>query len=237
VRVSVGSTGNQGNQPSGYWHPAISANGLCTAFDSWASNLVPGDTNGYEDIFVHDATRDKTVRASVDGAGNQTTDGPSWSAAINEDCRYIAFQTSASNLVPGDSNGSFDVFVHDQQSGETERVSVDSQGRQAGGASGSPKLSSDARYVAFYSTAEDLVVGDDNHEDDVFVHDRQTGETKRVSVDSAGRQADGYSEDPAISSDGRYVAFDSNASNLVADDTNGAADVFVHDTQTGIRLG
>src|SRR5205814_1700648 len=139
----------------------------------------------------------------------------------------------ATNLVPGDTNGQSDVFVHDRQTRLTERVSVDSAGNQADGESASPALSADGRYVAFSSSATNLVPGDTNGQSDVFVHDRQTRITERVSVDSAGNQADGESASPALSADGRYVAFSSSATNLVPGDTNGQSDVFVHDRRTG----
>jgi hypothetical protein len=111
----------------------------------------------------------------------------------------------------------------------TERVSVDSTGAEGDGDSYSASISSDGRYVAFYSGASNLVAGDTNGFGDVFVHDRQTGQTTRVSVDSAGAEGDGDSYLASISSDGRYVAFTSHATNLVAGDTNGFRDVFVHD--------
>jgi Tol biopolymer transport system component len=145
---------------------------------------------------------------------------------INTDGRYVAFASDATNLVPNDTNGVRDVFFHDRQTGATTRVSVDSSGAQANGASGSQAISADGRYVAFQSDATNLVPNDTNTVADVFVHDRQTGTTVRVSVDSSGAQGGGFSSAPAISADGRYVGFDSfNA--LVPGDTNNAGDVFL----------
>jgi len=231
-RVSVDSAGNQGSGWSEF--PAISADGRYVAFESEASNLVSGDTNWVPDVFVHDRLTGATERVSVDSAGNQ---GNSWSElpAISADGRYVAFQSYAFNLVPGDTNGA-DVFVHDRQTGVTERVSVNSAGNQANSDSWSPAISADGRYVAFDSGASNLVAGDTNYALDVFVHDRQTGVTQRVSVDSAGNQGNDYSwsEFPTISADGRYVAFQSHAFNLVPGDTNDASDVFVHDRLTGV---
>jgi archaellum component FlaF (FlaF/FlaG flagellin family) len=253
-RVSVDSAGNQTNGAED--QSAISGDGRYVAFNSWASNLVPGDTNGATDVFVHDRQTGVTERVSVDSAGNQTN-GPSSTFAISGDGRYVAFNSEASNLVPGDTNNFCnrdadpeldncpDVFVHDRQTGVTERVSVDSAGNQANQYSyWELAISGDGRYVAFMSVASNLVPGDTNGFDDVFVHDRQTGVTERVSVDSAGNQGNEYSTQPAMSGDGRYVAFHSGASNLVPGDTNlcscvgsgcpkSCADVFVHDRQTG----
>ena len=228
--VSVDSSGNQANGFSAW--PAISADGRFVAFASDASNLVSGDTNGKGDIFVRDRQTGATERVSVDSAGNQA-DGGSDAPAISGDGRFVAFVSDASNLVSGDTNGQSDVFVHDRQTGVTERVSVDSAGNQANGGSAAPAISADGRFVAFVSDASNLVPGDTNGQGDVFVHDWQTGATERVSVDSAGGQADGGSGKPAISADGRFVAFASAATNLVDGDANSKSDVFVHDRQTG----
>ena len=147
--------------------------------------------------------------------------------------RYVAFESLATDLVPGDTNRVSDVFVHDRQTGETTRISVDSRGGQANGGSSAPSLSADGRFVGFGSYGSNLVDGDTNQEIDVFVHDRQTGETTRVSVDSRGRQANGSSGIAALSADGRWVTFHSFASNLVDGDTNKTLDIFVHDRMTG----
>jgi len=230
-RVSVDSSGNQGNGHS--FSPSISSDGRYVAFWSMAGNLVPGDTNGDVDVFVHDTVTGETSRVSVDSSGNQGN-GFSYWPSISSDGRFVAFVSWASNLVAGDTNGAWDVFVHDTVTGETSRVSVDSSGNQGNGDSFSPSISSDGRYVAFHSWASNLVAGDKNEVNDVFVHDTVTGVTTRVSVNSSGKQGKGSSENPSISSDGRFVAFHSNATNLVAGDTNGAYDVFFHDTVTGV---
>ncbi|MDO8614531.1 MAG: hypothetical protein Q7T33_02190 [Dehalococcoidia bacterium] len=175
-----------------------------------------------------------TERVSVDSAGAEA-DAGSANPAISADARYVALSSDATNLVPGDTNGKSDVFVRDRLTGATERVSVDSAGNQGNDRSYGPDISADGRYVVFYSFATNLVPGDTNGKYDVFVHDRQTGATERVSVDSAGNQGDesGGSYNPAISADGRYVAFDSGASNLAPGDITVRFDVFVHDRQTG----
>jgi Tol biopolymer transport system component len=172
-----------------------------------------------------------TARISVATGGTQANNN-SDKPAISADGRYIAFSSSASNLVAGDTNGVQDVFLRDQVSGYTTRVSVDSFGAQANGASSSPAISADSFYVAYQSMASNLVAGDTNSRPDVFVYHRITGVTTRISLATGGTQANSVSNSPAISTDGRYVAFSSDASNLVAGDTNGCGDVFVRDRAT-----
>jgi Tol biopolymer transport system component len=174
-----------------------------------------------------------TERVSVDSTGVEGNGESRW-PSISSDGRYVGFSSSATNLVTGDTNGSYDVFVYDRQTGQTIRVSVDSTGVQANIDSSWSSISSDGRYVAFSSIATNLVAGDTNGSYDVFVYDRQTGQTIRVSVDSTGVQGNGESFWPSISSDGRYVVFDSLAMNLVAGDTNGSRDIFVRDRQRGM---
>jgi hypothetical protein len=169
-----------------------------------------------------------TTRVSVASDGTQG-DGGSLSATISADGRYVAFWSVAGNLVSGDTNGKRDVFVHDRQTGQTTRVSVASDGGQGNSSSQDSSISADGRYVAFDSNAHNLVPDDTNYSYDVFVHDCQTGQTSRVSVASDGTQGNRYSTDPSISADGRHVAFDSRASNLVPGDTNENEDIFVHD--------
>jgi Tol biopolymer transport system component len=230
-RVSVDSTGLEGNSLSE--SSSISADGRYVAFESDASNLVALDTNGVDDIFVHDRATGDSERVSVDSLGNQAVGQGSTDASISSDGRYVAFRSGASNLVALDTNGVADIFVHDRQTGITERMSVDSGGAQGNASCTSPSISGDGRYVAFDSLASNLVPFDTNGVRDVFVHDRQTGTTERVSVDSAGVQGTAGSFVPSISSDGRYVAFFSFAIDLVPSDTNATSDVFVHDRQTG----
>jgi Tol biopolymer transport system component len=234
TRVNVDSAGQQANGSSlGFpsW-VSLSADGRYAAFQSFATNLVPGDTNAVQDIFVRDFALGTTTRVSVDSSGVQSNGQSEW-AAISADGRFVAFSSLGNNLVPGDTNANPDVFVHDMQTGVTERVSVDSAGLQASLGGDAPALSADGRYVAFESSSADLVAGDTNGSEDVFVHDRLTGATACVSVDSAGVQGNGQSEQPALSANGRLVAFASMATGLVAGDTNGREDIFLHDRQTG----
>jgi Tol biopolymer transport system component/PKD repeat protein len=204
------------------------------------SSLVIDDTNDGFDIFVHDQETAKTERVSVASDGSQAEEETSafvrvYSEApsISVDGQFVAFHSNATNLVADDSNGEYDIFVHDRQTGTTERMSLASDGAQADESSFSPALSADSHYVAFRSLASNLVTNDSNGTTDIFVHDRQTGTTERVSVASDGSQGDGHSYSPTLSADGRYLAFESDATNLVADDTNGTFDVFFHDRDTG----
>ncbi|MDL1921870.1 hypothetical protein FBQ95_04595 [Chloroflexi bacterium CFX3] len=230
TRVSVASDGTQGNGNS--TQAAISADGRFVAFESSASNLVSDDTNGIDDVFVHDRQTGQTARVSVASDGTQGNVN-AIRAAISTDGRYVAFESGASNLVSGDTNNAFDVFVHDRQTGQTTRVSVASDGTQGNDVSSKSTISANGRYVAFESGATNLVSGDTNNANDIFMHDRQTGQTTRISLASNGAQANAVSATAAISADGRYVAFESFATNLVSGDTNDASDVFVHDRQTG----
>jgi Tol biopolymer transport system component len=233
-RVSLADAGfgqgaGQADADSG--DPAISADGRYVAFESFASNLVPDDSNGVRDLFVHDRATGSTERVSITVGGEQAN-GESLLAAISADGRYVGFTSNASNLVAEDGNSNYDVFVHDRHGGGTERVSVGSGGEEANAFSARTAISADGRYVAFDSDASNLATGDSNLTD-VFVHDRQTGATERVSVATGGTQAAGDSIVSAISADGRHVVFKSFAPNLVSGDTNGVQDVFVHDRQSG----
>ena len=230
TRVSVSSSGTQGNGTD--YEASISSDGRYVAFESNSNNLVADDTNDTWDIFVHDRRGGQAERVSVSSAGEQGNGG-SWYLSISADGRYVAFRSLADNLVTGDTNDAGDIFVHDRQSGDTTRVSVSSTGVQGNNDSYLSSISSDNRYVAFESYASTLVSGDDNDKWDIFVHDLDSSETERVSVSSAGGQGDGDSRYPFISSDGRYVAFYSEAANLVSGDSIGSYDVFLHDRQTG----
>ena len=241
IRVSVGRRGLQANGASG--DPAISANGRYVAFTSLGTNLARGDTNGISDVFVRDLRTGRTVRASTTSQGAQARCSQSGcessEPALSASGRFVAFESSATNLVARDTNRTADVFVRDLRTGRTQRVSVSSTGRQAGrdrtnNGSNAPVISGDGRMVAFHSYAPNLVRGDTNRLPDIFVHDRRTGKTIRVSVSTAGRQANQESLGAtAISSDGRYVAFTSLASNLVDGDANDITDVFVRDLRAG----
>ena len=232
-RVSVGPAGAQADSASAFdARPSISGNGRYVAFASHAHNLVTADTNGVQDIFVHDRQSGVTECVSVDSLGTQGN-GESDYPAISADGRYVAFVSVATNLVAGDTNGFSDVFVHDRQSGVTERVSVDSTGTEAKWSALHPSISADGRYVAFDSHATNLVPGDLNGWPDVFLHDRQAATTELISISATGSQGNSISWFASVSGDGRFVVFVSHASNLVTGDTNGRNDVFLRDRQMG----
>jgi len=234
-RISINSQGEEtsGSGYSSSWAPAISGDGRYVAFESGASNLVTGDTNNYYDIFVRDRTLGTTERVNISSAGGEANADWSSSPAISGDGRYVAFESGASNLVSGDTNNLSDIFVRDRTLGTTERVSVSTTGDEANNGSSSAAISRDGRYVAFSSRASNLVANDTNNKDDIFVRDRTLGTTERVNVSSAGDEANDWSYSPSISGDGRYIAFESGASNLVTGDTNNYYDVFVRDRTLG----
>ncbi|HEX5649906.1 MAG TPA: hypothetical protein VFX69_09635, partial [Steroidobacteraceae bacterium] len=227
--VSAAFAGSTANSYSA--DASISADGRHVAFFSPASDLVSDDRNGSGDIFVWNRETGVRELASVASSGAQAND-ESLESAISADGRYVAFTSFASNLARNDTNARSDVFLRDRQAGYTERVSVASDGREADGYSWQPSVSADGRFVAFYSTATNLVPDDHGDMQDVFVRDRQTRETRRISETADGTAANGYSVQPALSGNGRYVAFVSAADNLAPGDTNGLIDVFVKDLQT-----
>jgi len=228
-RASVNSANFEGNLASTL--PALSGNGAFVVFESYAPNLVGGDTNGTRDIFVRDRGSQTTVRASIAAQGTQGN-GDVLNPAVSENGQFVAFASRAGNLVPGDDNADPDIFVVDRGTGAVERISVNDDGVGANSSSFEPSISDDGRLVAFVSDADNLVAGDTGFRD-IFVRDRDLGTTERVSVDSSEVQADGDSHQPAISGDGRFVAFISTATNLVDVDTNGVFDVFVRDRDSG----
>jgi Tol biopolymer transport system component len=210
------------------FQPSISGDGRYIAFSSIATNLVAGDTNGANDIFVHDRETGATVRASVSSSGAQAT-GNSGVPSLSDDGTVVAFSSSAFDLIALDTNGVSDIFVRDLSAGTTARVSARSGGGEADRSSSAPVLSGDGKVVAFVSTATNLVNGDGNNVSDVFVHDRTTGITERASVSSVGVEASAASVTPALSHDGRFVAFRSQATNLVP---QGSAGTYVRDRQS-----
>jgi hypothetical protein len=224
---------NAGQQAAGgaSRFPSVSDAAGIIAFDSRATNLVSDDSNGFSDVFVRYRDVPETIRASVSSSGGQAN-GDSDRPSMDPFAQFAAFESFATNLVPGDTNGVEDVFVRGllaNPNQTTQRVSVSSTGAQANDSSGTPAISSNARYVAFASNATNLVGNDTNGVRDIFVYDLVTGKTKRVSVGIHG-QANGPSQLPAITGDGRCIAFASSASNLVRGDTNNATDIFVRDT-------
>jgi len=231
TRISVNSTGNQGSFDA--FNPAISADGRFVAFESNSTNLVADDTNNISDIFLHDRLNGTTTRISV-GSTGQEGDRPSLNPSISADGRFVAFESNLTNLVAGDTNNNSDIFVHDIQTNTTTGISVDSTGNQGNIGSFNPSISADGSFVAFDSLADNLVAADTNSTRDIFVHEIPTNTTTRVSVNSSQNQGNFGSISAVISADGRFIAFESNASNLVAADTNGTSDIFVHDRLSNI---
>jgi hypothetical protein len=217
-------------------YPSISADGRFVAFSSKATNLVAGDTNTSADLFVRDRANGTTERVSVDSNEAEPTAGNSEQSSVSADGRFVAFESWADDLVPGDSGGLQDIFVRDRTNGTTERVSVSSTGSQgtAGGNFG-PSISADGNLVAFATGAIDLVLPDANaNAVDILVRNRSAGTTERVNLSSSEVQGNYQSYGPtAISGDGRYVAFQSSADNLVPGDVNPGDNLFLRDMQLG----
>lgn len=229
TRVSIGTGINGTEGDMGSNRSAISNDGLFVAFDSRASNLVVNDTNGVSDIFLRDVTNNTTTRVSIaTGINGAEADDGSLEHAISDDGNYVAFTSSATNLVNDDLNAKVDVFLRDIANDTTTRISVDSTGIEGNDTSSLPSMNTDVRFISFWSNSSNLVMNDTNGFRDVFVHDRQTGETTRLSVDTDGVEGNGNSGSSkiSISSDGRYVVFASDASNLVSDDINLSRDIF-----------
>ncbi len=223
VRASVSSSGVQGNSTSD--QVALSADGRTVAFASTSTNLSAGLGSGVANIFVRDLVLGVTSCASLDPAG---LEGDSWSLnpALSPDARWVAFRSYATNLVPADGNEAADILVHDRSTGVTTRASLSSTGVQANADCEDPQISSDGRYVLFTSSATNLVAGDSNGVEDVFLRDRLFGTTILLSNALAGAPANGESLLAAFTPDTRFVSFTSGASNLVPGDTNASWDVF-----------
>lgn len=230
VRVSVGMAGQESN--GGSYFPRFSPNGRYLIFYSSADNLITNDTNGYDDVFVYDLLTGLTERVSLSSTGEEANYHSRGRASLSSGGRYVAFQSGASNLVAGDTNGADDIFVHNRLTGLTERVSVRSDGTQGDGNSKSATISLDGRFVGFHSEAR-LVADDMNSNEDAFVHDRDTGVTERVSGGMNGQDSDGDSEYVTLSANGQWVSFHSDSSNLVPNDLNGVADIFAYNRDSG----
>jgi hypothetical protein len=242
-RISVPDQSLSDNEGNGYSGlPRITSDGRFIVFESMASNLVSGDTNDKSDIFVRDTQTNETIRVSVHTNGAQGT-FDSYYGAISADGRFVAFNSQASELVDNDNNDTYDVFVHEISTRTTSRVSVSSSDSEGdSGSDGIPDISGDGRYVVFGSDSTNLVPDDTNNNYDVFVHDRVTQETKRISVNNLAEQGNGESYYSKISEDGSLIVFSSEATNLTDDnndgvyddDTNGVLDFFISDWQNGV---
>ena len=215
------------------YEPSISDDGTKIAYYSFAVDLVGGDTNGFADVFLYDTTTGATTLVSA-AVGGGPSNGVSALPSISADGKKVAYHSSASDLVVVDGNGAtLDVFLYDVATGTTTLVSTDAGGSRSNGLSYVPSVNADGTKIAYYSEASDLVAGDTNGMADIFVHDTVTGITTLVTIDTGGGPTNGGSTSPSVSADGTRIAYNSQASDLVAGDTNGFADVFLHDTSTG----
>jgi hypothetical protein len=229
-RVSVTGTSTQLNSDS--YQPSISSDGRVIAFASWATNAVPGDTNGQLDVFVRTyGASNATTRVSV-GPGGVQADAASYNPTISRNGQFVVFESYASNLTGAAPNFLSNVFIRDTVLGTTTCVNVSNAGAPANGNSYSPVVSDDGHLVAFHSDATNLITNDTNAKSDIFVRDLVGGNTTRVSVANAGGQSNGDSYSASISGDGSLVSFESNASNLVSGDTNAGFDIFVRNRAT-----
>ena len=247
TRVSLSSRGKQANLDS--YNPSISDDGRYVVFDSFATNLVPDDLNREGDVFLRDLTEGTTTRVSR-GRDGRELDRSSGFATISGDGTVIAFESSARSLRPGSPGEVTDIYLVDRAGSVLDWVSRSATGGEPNGGSGDVTLSRDGQMVAFGSAASNLVPGDTNLAEDVFVRDRRAGITHRVSVNSVGGEGNDDSGAPSISDDGRVVAFTSNASTLASlmpgnqslpqflvnrfnvGDENFVSDVFVHNLVT-----
>lgn len=226
-----------GNLPSA--NACTSSDGRFIAFHSAASNLVPGDTNNKQDIFVFDRKMKMMQRVSIASNGEQANDY-SLRPSISGDGRYVAFMSYAKNLVDHDHNHQLDVYIHDRQEKTTKLVSVSTEGMAGNTKSMNPVISSDGRFVAFESFANNLIEEDINENPDIFVRNIPEGKTEVISLSSRGQQANHGSSNPSISANGRYVLFQSPARNLVPIDNKRSdenewnfSDVFLRDRELG----
>ena len=229
-RVSVSDSGEEGDRTS--YSADLSADGRYVVYESFADNLVSDDDNRDSDIFLFDRLTRTNRRVSISAAGSQADDY-SFIPTISANGRYVLFGSNASNLVENDTNNAQDLFLFDQTNGSVERVSTANGGGQSNNFSSDPEISADGRYVAFSSAASNLVENDNNNRSDIFVLDRTDGSVEKISNGTGGDDADGGSFAPQFSADGRYIAFDSAASNLVDGDNNGERDVFLYSRETG----
>lgn len=238
VRVSEFNSGGfwmEGDNPSS--NPSISGDGALVAFESIATNLTPSVVGytAFPHVFVRNIATGTIVLVSETQTGRYPN-GSSENTSISADGRFVAFQSDASNIVSGDTNGARDAFVRDlAPGGVTTRVSVRSDGTQgmSGFESDDPSISSDGQFVAFSSRVPDLVANDTNTERDVFLHDRLSGITERISITTSGAQVASASKHPSISADGNVIAFDSFANGFDPIDTNLNFDIYVRDRVAG----
>ncbi|MBC7835585.1 MAG: PD40 domain-containing protein [Phycisphaerales bacterium] len=233
-RISIGQGGGGGDEPNGPSSSAsISRDGQWVAFVTEASNIVPGDIGPQADIALVELASGQVFRASADQSGLDAN-GAASEPVVSSGGQFVAFTSAASDLVALDLNGVPDIFVFSRATGQTERISVSSAELEASGASWSPRISADGRYVSFVSDADNLTMGDTNGTPDIYIRDRQLGTTSRLVLGPANLQAEGGLFSPAMSANGSYFTFVSEATNLVGVDTNGWDDILWRDRTQGV---
>lgn len=205
--ISVASDNTQGNNASFY--PAISANGQYAAFLSKADNLVPGDNNNEQDIFLRNTLNSATSLVSVATGSTAPGNAAARAFSMSNDGRYLVFGSESSNLVPGDNNGQQDIFLRDTSNGTTRLISVSTEGTLGNNTSENPSISNDGRYVVFKSAANNLVAGDNNNQPDIFLRDTLNSTTTLLPL--GGSNATGAPLSFSISGDGKYVVFTNNS--------------------------
>ena len=235
--ISVGINGTQSN--GGSFNASITDNTQFITYYSDATNLVAGDTNSNTDIFIYNSATNTTDRLIGNGGvqANGNSYDPEISSGFDVDMqawgRFIVFRSDATNLVAGsDTNGTFDVFLYDRDTQNITRISEAADGAVGNNSSQDISISSDGRYITYSSSADNLVSGDSNSKEDIFLYDRETGVTELISMNE-GVQSNGNSTSATISDDGRFITYDSDATNLVAGATSGVRQVYLHDRQTG----
>lgn len=227
--LSRSPDGREGDSDSD--SPAISADGSYIVFASKATNLIDEDTGGNRQIYLFDRDKSEVQLVSRNEAG-QAADADCEHPAISPDGLHIAFSSSAGNLAPALGGEHKNVFHYNHERGETRIITVGRDGSPANGDSCCPAISADGRFIAFHSMAGNLVARDFNRLNDVFVHNTRSGAIERVSVSTAGGEGNGHSYTPAISADGRYVAFVTDSSNIV-DPVGGIRFIALRDRETG----
>lgn len=220
--VSKTALGQAGNGPSTY--ATISSDGKRIAYQSLASNLVASDSNSKSDVFLHDREAGTTVRVSLNASNVEGNDDSSF-PALNFDGSLVAFVSKA-DLTRVGTGGIQNLFLR-KMNGSATRLLSPGTGTGANDHVYNPVMTNDSRYIAYSSAASNLVTGDSNGFSDIFLYDRSTGLTERITLDSAGQQTNGQSAMPSISDNGNLIAFESKASNLISGDSNGLRDLFV----------
>jgi Tol biopolymer transport system component len=227
-RVSVNATGGQANDHSS--DAVFSPDGGKVLFSSSASDLVPGDTNGRQDVFVKDLATGAVTVVSVSAAGVQGND-LSFGFAFSPDGNSVIFQSAASNLTAGDTGGHLDIFLKSLVTGVVDKISASAAGLGGDGDSFAPQFSPDGNFVVFHSAARNLTA-DSVGTYEIYLKNISTGAVTLISKNAAGDPANQATGQPVFSPDGTRIAYSSNASNLVAGDLNGMADIFIYDIAT-----